>query len=223
MTNEATLIDGLRARSAAAFREAVTRYSGAMLATARAIAGPDQAEDIVQDAWVTVFRRIDQFEGRSSLTTWLQRIVTNRAISVMRRSGRELNTTDLARDPETDWFDSKGNWTAPRPQWHASSPDALLTADELQQCLDTHVARMPDGQRTLARLEELVGDAWVRPAAALDAYRSGHWQMIAPTLITLTSLADYRSADAALAGVAAESHLPELDDELREQGMQPLR
>jgi len=85
------------------------------------------------------------------------------------------------------------------------------------------VARMPDGQRTLACLEELAGDAWVRPAAALDAYRSGHWQMIAPTLITLTSLADYRSADAALAGVAAESHLPELDDELREQGMQPLR
>jgi len=100
-----------------------------------------------------------------------------------------------------------------------------LTPEAAPRRFDTRffVARMPDGQRTLARAEELAGDAWVRPAVALDAYRTGHWQMIAPTLTTLTSLADYGSADTALAAVAAETHLPDLDDALREQGMQPLR
>ena len=70
--DETLLIEGLRAGRRGSFQLAVTRYSGAMLATARAIAGPANAEDVVQDAWLTVFERVNSFEGRSSFKTWLQ-------------------------------------------------------------------------------------------------------------------------------------------------------
>ncbi len=70
--DETSLIEGLHSGRQEPFQLAVTRYSGAMLATARAIAGPANADEIVQDAWLTVFERIDSFEGRSSFKTWLQ-------------------------------------------------------------------------------------------------------------------------------------------------------
>ncbi|MCH8142924.1 MAG: sigma-70 family RNA polymerase sigma factor, partial [Proteobacteria bacterium] len=89
--DETSLIEGLRSGRRETFQLAVTRYSGAMIATARAIAGHANADDIVQDAWLTVFERIDSFEGRSSLKTWLQRIVANRAISYLRSRSREVS------------------------------------------------------------------------------------------------------------------------------------
>jgi len=155
---ETELIEGLRARSADAFREAVTRFSGPMLATARAIAGAAQAEDIVQDAWITVFRQIDGFQQRAALGTWLQRIVANRAISVIRKNRREISAADTAgNDPAADWFDQRGEWASARPAWHANSPDALLTADELQDCLNKHLGEMPDNQRVVLVLRDIQG------------------------------------------------------------------
>jgi RNA polymerase sigma-70 factor, ECF subfamily len=155
-SDEARLVDRLRARSREAFREAVERYSGSMLATARAIAGPAHAEDIVQDAWLVVFQKIDSFEGRSSLATWLHRIVTNRAISRLRETRHEVSQADLTdNDEHPDWFDNQGNWTSPPPAWNASSPEALLTADELQECLDKHISLMPDNQRVVLVMRDM--------------------------------------------------------------------
>ncbi|MFU8820908.1 MAG: RNA polymerase sigma factor [Gammaproteobacteria bacterium] len=156
-TEESSLLEGLRAGSRDAFREAVARYSGPMLATARAIAGPGRAEDVVQEAWLTVYQKIDGFEGRSGLATWLQRIVTNQAISVLRKFRREVTAADLpdAVDDAPDWFDREGNWSSPPPAWNVSSPEALLTADELQECIDKHIALMSDHQRTVLVMRDM--------------------------------------------------------------------
>lgn len=168
MADDARLVDGLRANSREAFREAVAQYSGPMLATARAIAGAAHAEDIVQDAWLTVFQKIDGFEGRAGLATWLQRIVTNRALSHLRKSRREVAATDLPGNdpggaaggergggPGHDWFDDQGNWASPPPRWDAGSPEALLMADELQGCLDKHMLLMPESQRAVVVMREM--------------------------------------------------------------------
>lgn len=153
---EDALVAGLRAGSQEAFREAVTRFSGAMLATARAIAGSAQAEDIVQEAWLTVYRQIDAFEQRSSLATWLQRIVTNGAISRLRKTKHEVLEADMARnDDSPDWFDSQGRWSSSPPEWNASSPEALLTAEELEDCLDKHIQKMPENQRAVLVLRDM--------------------------------------------------------------------
>ena len=127
-----------------------------MLATARAIAGPANAEDIVQDAWLTVFERIDSFEGRSSFKTWLQRIVANRAISYLRSRSREVSQTGTEEDVSvSDWFDATGSWASPPTGWHGDSPDALLAAEDLQDCIDKHLQEMPDNQRSVLVLRDM--------------------------------------------------------------------
>ena len=152
--DETSLIEGLHAGRRESFQLAVTQYSGAMLATARAIAGPANADDIVQDTWLTVFERMDSFEGRSSLKTWLQRIVANRAISYLRSRSREVSQTgnDVA---VSDWFDTTGDWASPPTGWHGDSPDALLAAEDLQDCIDKHLMEMPDNQRSVLVLRDI--------------------------------------------------------------------
>ncbi len=154
--DETSLIKGLHSGRRESFQLAVTRYSGAMLATARAIAGPANAEDVVQDAWLTVFERIDSFEGRSSFKTWLQRIVVNRAISDLRSRSREVSQTGTEEDVSvSDWFDATGSWASPPTGWHGDSPDALLAAEDLQNCIDKHLQEMPDNQRSVLVLRDM--------------------------------------------------------------------
>jgi RNA polymerase sigma-70 factor (ECF subfamily) len=154
--DEAALVAGLKARDRDAFRHAVERYSGRLLAVARAIAGPAQAEDVVQETWLTVFQRIDGFEERAALATWLQRIVTNRAISVTRSRSREVLQADgEAAAPDADWFDDRGHWERTPPRWEFGSPDALLAADDLEDCIDQHLLLMPDNQRRLVVLRDM--------------------------------------------------------------------
>jgi RNA polymerase sigma-70 factor, ECF subfamily len=157
MDSEADLVAGLQSGSREAYRIAIARHGGAMMAAARAIVGPSQAEDIVQEAWVTVFRQVHKFEQRASLATWLNRIVSNAAISHLRKSRREVLEADLARDEEAepDWFDREGKWRSPPPNWGASSPEALLTASELEDCFDKHLLGMPERQRSVLVMRDM--------------------------------------------------------------------
>ena len=100
-----------------------------------------------------------------------------------------------------------------------------LTPDSVPRRFDTRffVARMPGKQDTAAHAWETAGEHWVAPAAALQEAKAGNWQMISPTTVTLTSLIGFSSVADAFAAVAAETHLPELTDDLHRQGMQSLR
>jgi RNA polymerase sigma-70 factor (ECF subfamily) len=154
--NESQLVAALRAHQRDAFAVAVAQFSGSMLATARAIAGPANAEDIVQDAWLAVFEQIDRFEGRSALKTWLQRIVTNRAISHLRSRKREVTLPDNAgADATADWFDDTGTWSAPPPSWELDTPEAILSAEALQACIDKELEEMPNAQRDVLTLRDI--------------------------------------------------------------------
>lgn len=170
MTPEPELVAALQAGSRDAYREAVSRYSGAMLAAARAIVGSAQADDIVQEAWVTVFRQVQRFEQRSSMATWLNRIVSNAAISHLRKSRREVLEADLGRDedPSAEWFDAQGHWRAPPPDWNAGSPEALLTAGELQECFDKHLLEMSAGQRAVLVMRDMQDMAFDEICATLE-------------------------------------------------------
>ena len=61
----------------AAFGQLVKHHHGYLLATARSLLSPADAEEAVQDAWISAHRAIGKFEGRSQLRTWLTRIVIN--------------------------------------------------------------------------------------------------------------------------------------------------
>ena len=94
---DARLVDGLRAGDEAAFRELMRDYGGAMLRVALMyVSSRAVAEDVVQDAWIGVLRGIDRFEGRSSLKTWIFRILTNTAKTRGEREGRSVPSPILA-------------------------------------------------------------------------------------------------------------------------------
>ena len=91
--HEAGLIDGLQAGHPKAFDEAYRRYHPVMLRVAAKYTSAAVAEDIAQEAWMAAIGAIASFEGRSSLKTWLCRIVTNKAFNTYREKRPEFPAT----------------------------------------------------------------------------------------------------------------------------------
>lgn len=139
-----------------ALAQAVRRFSPKMLVTARAIVGRDDAEDIVQEAWIAVVKQIGGFEGRAALSTWLARIVTNRAISHLRSRAREkVPSGRSAPDPAAGWFDDADQWNTPPALWDSGSPEELLMAGALQDCIEKHILLMPENQRAVLVMRDM--------------------------------------------------------------------
>lgn len=100
-----------------------------------------------------------------------------------------------------------------------------ITPEVAPRRFDTRffIAHMPTGQVTDGHAWETAAEAWVAPGRALALFEAGRWQMIAPTLMTLQTIARYTGISQMLSAVAAEAHLDELTPDLRDQGMHPLR
>ncbi|WP_097459831.1 RNA polymerase sigma factor [Mangrovitalea sediminis] len=154
---EDTLIAGLRAGDAKAYQDAVRCYSSVMLATARGMLDPAAAEDVVQDTWLAVVDAIHKFEGRSSLKTWLCTIVANRARNRLRKSSRETLTdiTEWLEPDMADRFASDGHWGQPTRSWGHNEIENLFEQHALQDCLDKHIERLPENQRSVLTLTDL--------------------------------------------------------------------
>lgn len=161
-SSEAELLKGLRNSDREAYREAMRRFGGAMLASARAIS-PQHAEDAVQDAWISAYGAIDKFEGRSGLKTWLVRITINKVYSTLRSQQREVSLEGLEseHDPLANAFVPGGkfgfHWAVQFQRWSDDTPEALLSAHVLQECLDQHMADLPEGQRLALTLKDIEG------------------------------------------------------------------
>lgn len=154
---EAVLVKGLQAGDGAAYQEAVRRYSGRMLATARGFLDPVNAEDVVQETWVASIDAIGKFEGRSSLSTWLCTIVANRARNRLRKRARET-LTDFSEvlEPAMDGrFRGDGHWRESPTALTGDSVESLLENEDLQDCLDLHIEKLPETLRSVLMLREM--------------------------------------------------------------------
>lgn len=152
-------LDRLRAGDRDALTELVRGYHPRLLATARTLLSPADAEEAVQDAWIAAHRALPRFQGRSALLTWLTRIVINQARMQLRRGGREIpfDPTEGGGDALDHRFKPGGHWRDPPRHWDLTGPDALLTRDELQHCLEKNLAALPDNQRLLLQLRDVQG------------------------------------------------------------------
>jgi RNA polymerase sigma-70 factor (ECF subfamily) len=145
-TADDELVDALRAGDERAFAELVDRYSPAMLAVARThVAGREVAEDVVQDTWLALLKGIDGFEGRSSLRTWLFRVLTNIAKT---RGVRDKRQGD--GDPQP------GQWVRSPVSWH-ESPERSLLSSEIFDLVHRELARLPEQQRLVVSLRDVDG------------------------------------------------------------------
>src|SRR5512147_30240 len=88
---EAALLARLRAGDRAAFAALVGRHAGSLLRVARSLVRDlSLAEEVVQETWLAVLGGLDEFQGRSSLRTWLFQILANRARTRFAREGRTV-------------------------------------------------------------------------------------------------------------------------------------
>jgi len=154
---EEQLLAGLRAGHQAAYAALVTQYQGAMRAVAIAIVGSSSADEVVQDSWLAVVRNIDGFAERSSLKTWLLTITANTAKTRLKKQRREVFIDDL-RGPhgsiDNDRFQPDGHWQQGPAGWHSDSPEALLDAQELRDCLEHTLSSLSELQRSVLLLRD---------------------------------------------------------------------
>ncbi|MBV6288570.1 RNA polymerase sigma factor [Pseudomonas aegrilactucae] len=157
---QARLLERLLAGEQQAFAELVQTYQGAMRAVAYAIVGSRHADEAVQDAWLAVVRALPGFERRSSLKTWLLTITANAAKTRYRHNRREVLLDDLPGPHGSvgdDRFARDGHWLAGPAAWHEDSPEALLSQDELRQCLEHTLLSLSHLQRSVLVLRERQG------------------------------------------------------------------
>lgn len=163
--SDLALIAQLRARDAKAFAGLLDRYHGPLLrlalvfVTSRAV-----AEEIVQETWVGVLDGLDRFEGRSSLKTWIFRILTNRAKT---RGVREKRTVPFSAfvDPEGDpepavetaRFRPDGMWGVAPRRWQDDTPETLLMTAQAVGHLESAIAALPANQRAVLTLRDIDG------------------------------------------------------------------
>ena len=159
--DDAQLLERLLAGEQKAFKELVSTYQSAMRAVAYAIVGSRHADEIVQDAWLSVVGNLSKFEARSSLKTWLLTITANAAKGRYKQNRREVFLDDLPSPHGTiddDRFSpTDGHWRVAPFAWHQDTPEALLTERELRECLDHTLLSLSELQRSVLLLRERQG------------------------------------------------------------------
>jgi RNA polymerase sigma-70 factor (ECF subfamily) len=114
------------------------------------------AEDVAQETWLAVLHGVGQFEGRSSLRTWLFQICANRARSLAAREQRLASTgrPGLAVDPSRSG--SGAGWSSPSRHW-ADAVDDRLEANELAVHVLRAIEELPELQRQVVTLRDIEG------------------------------------------------------------------
>ena len=154
---DAELLDRLRAGDEQAFVILVRRYHESMLRLAGSfVPSRAVAEEVVQDAWVGVLRGIGSFEGRSSMKTWLFRIVVNRARTTGTRERRTVAIGDVGPVVEQARFDQSGHWISPPEQWIEEIDDRLLAA-KMADRIRSAIEDLPVRQRLVVTLRDIEG------------------------------------------------------------------
>jgi RNA polymerase sigma-70 factor (ECF subfamily) len=165
--SELALLDGLKAGDEAAFSALVNRHGGAMLRVAQLyVRSRAVAEEVVQDAWIGVLKGSARFEGRSSLKTWIFRIVANMAKTRAAKEGRSVPFSALAEggpsvEPErfrgpNDRY--PGHWASPPSSW-AGVPEERLLASETLALVENAIAELPPAQAIVITMRDVEGFA----------------------------------------------------------------
>jgi RNA polymerase sigma-70 factor (ECF subfamily) len=159
--DENELLIRLRAGEHTAFEDLVRQYHGAMKRAAAALIGEAQAEEAVQEAWLSAIRNLSRFEGRSSLKTWLFSILLNEARGRLRKAKREVRMEDNDGGEEglmdPGRFAVDGHWAHEPLLWHDQSPEALLSHEDFLYCLEQVLNALPEAQRSVLTLREYQG------------------------------------------------------------------
>jgi RNA polymerase sigma-70 factor (ECF subfamily) len=152
------LVRRLRSGDGSAFAEVVDAYHSSMVRLAQTfVSSRAVAEEVTQDTWLAVLKGIGRFEGRSSLKTWIFRILSNRARST---GVREQRTTpvDLSDEAAVNRgrFDAGGAWSDPPAHWSDEVVDRFSSGPLVAQ-VRAAISDLPESQRAVVTLRDLDG------------------------------------------------------------------
>ncbi len=162
MQNEADLIVALRRRDSAAFSFLFETYSDKLFRLALGMLGDEtEAEAIVQESFLRLFEKLDQFEGRAKLSTWLYRVAYNASIDQLRRRRPDQS---LVEEPEAT--ETEAIMPALFTDW-SQAPETILASAEAQDELERAIAGLPERLRTTFVLREIEGLSTAETAEVL--------------------------------------------------------
>jgi RNA polymerase sigma-70 factor (ECF subfamily) len=148
----ATFLERLRRRDPDALAEAVRDHARPLMRAATGLGFAEQdAEDLVQDVFKTFIERLDSFEGRSQLRTWLFGILHRKAMERRRASIMDDRMDPIGEVFESR-FDAKGNWTRP-----PADLERLMLSKEIGELIRGCLDGLPANQREAFVLREVEG------------------------------------------------------------------
>jgi RNA polymerase sigma-70 factor (ECF subfamily) len=164
--SEQRLVEALRAGDQAAFEQLIRMYQASLLRVARIyVSSRSVAEEVVQETWLGVLNGIGRFEGRSSLKTWIFRILTNTAKTRGVRESRSIpfsalddpalagSVVDPTRFLPPDDPVDPGGWAVPP----APLPEQALLARETLGVIEAAIEALPPAQRAVITLRDVEG------------------------------------------------------------------
>lgn len=161
MSNEAALLQRLREGDPSAYRELVDAYSPRVYRLALGMLGdPAEAEDALQETFLSVYRNIGRFRGDSGLGTWIYRIAANASLMRLRRRKDAASldeTADAGTEPKI--APSGGFWF-----W---DPEAAALSAEVRQVMAQAIAALPEALRIVFLMRDVEDMPMAEVAAAL--------------------------------------------------------
>jgi RNA polymerase sigma-70 factor (ECF subfamily) len=164
-TTESDLLEGLRRGDPAAYRLLVELNSASVYNVALKLLGDEQeAEDVLQETFMSAFQAIDSFEARSKLSTWLYRIAYN--ASLMRLRKRKQMTAFSLDRPSLDEDGTEVSASRQLVDWSTVPDDELLTAEAREE-MDRAIAELPESLRSTFVLRDIQGLSGAETAEVL--------------------------------------------------------
>jgi RNA polymerase sigma-70 factor, ECF subfamily len=156
-------IEALRSGNRGEFAKLVDKYSGSLYRLALKMLGnPRDAEDVLQNTFLKAFQHLNEFEGRSSLSTWLYRIASNEALMLMRKQRPEIMLSDIRPD------DAESDYEPVQFTDWCCLPEEELLSSEAQTALDRGIQHLPEILRIVFVLRDIEGLSIRETSQALD-------------------------------------------------------
>jgi len=164
LPDDPEFVERLRAGDKEACALCVREHSTNIYNLALKLTGdPVAAEDVLQETFLSAFKAIRRFEGRSQLSTWLYRIAHNAALMRLRK--RQVETVSLDEPAENDEGIPEPR-DALRADWSAN-PEEVLLSDEMRQAMDAAVASLSETLRSVFVLRDINGLSTAQTAEVL--------------------------------------------------------
>jgi RNA polymerase sigma-70 factor, ECF subfamily len=175
---EAELLDALRAADESAFAALVREHHASIVRMARVyVSNRATAEEVAQETWLAVLNGLDRFEGRSSLKTWIFRIVANIAKTRAQRDARSRPFSSLGDERDEPAVDADrfapagarwaGHWKSYPERWD-TVPEERLVGKETLSCVESAIEQLPPTQREVITLRDMEGWSSEEVCSALE-------------------------------------------------------